>query len=66
MSKPAAKKQNKLVMTVKKYQFMFEELVKRDFKQRYKRSILGMAWSILSPLLTLLVMRVIFTEFLGK
>ena len=45
---------------------MFEELVKRDFKQRYKRSILGMAWSILSPLLTLLVMRLIFSHILGK
>lgn len=45
---------------------MFTELVKRDFKQRYKRSILGMAWSILSPLLTLLVMRVIFTAIFAK
>ena len=51
---------------IAKYWFMFEELVKRDFMQRYKRSILGMAWSVLSPLLTLLVMKVIFTEFLGK
>ncbi len=49
-----------------KYRFMFEELVKRDFKQKYKRSILGMGWSILSPLMTLLVMKVIFTEFFAK
>ena len=49
-----------------KYSFMFEELVKRDFKQKYKRSVLGAAWSILSPLLTLLVMRLIFTQILGK
>ncbi len=66
MSKTTARKKTGIVDTMKKYQFMFEELVKRDFKQRYKRSILGMAWSILSPLMTLLVMRVIFTEFLGK
>ena len=26
-----------------KYRFMFEELVKRDFKQKYKRTVLGMA-----------------------
>ncbi len=52
--------------TISKYWFMFEELVNRDFKQRYKRSILGMAWSIISPLMTLLVMKIIFTEFLGK
>jgi len=56
----------KLAEKMKKYQFLFEELVNRDFKQKYKRSILGMGWSILSPLLTLLVMRAIFTTFFGK
>ena len=51
---------------LKKYQFLFEELVKRDFKKKYKRTILGMAWSILSPLLTLLVMKLVFTQFFGR
>ena len=51
---------------LKKHQFLFEELVKRDFKQKYKRTVLGMAWSILSPLLTLLVMKVVFTQFFGR
>lgn len=51
---------------LKKYQFLFEELVKRDFKKKYKRTVLGMAWSILSPLLTLLVMRLVFTQFFGR
>lgn len=45
---------------------MFEELVKRDFKQKYKRTALGMAWSILSPLLTLLVMSLVFTRYFGR
>ena len=48
------------------YQFLFEELVKRDFKKKYKRTVLGMAWSLLSPLLTLLVMRLVFTRFFGR
>ena len=51
---------------LKTYQFLFEELVKRDFKKKYKRTVLGMAWSILSPLLTLLVMRLVFTQFFGR
>lgn len=51
---------------IKKHQFLFEELVKRDFKQKYKRTVLGMAWSILSPLLTLLVMSLVFTQFFGR
>ena len=51
---------------LKESQFLFEELVKRDYKKKYKRTILGMAWSILSPLLTLLIMRVVFTRFFGQ
>lgn len=52
--------------TLKKHQFLLEELVKRDFKKKYKRSILGMGWSILSPLLMLLVMSLVFTRFFGR
>ena len=51
---------------LKKHQFLFEELVKRDFKKKYKRSVLGVGWSILSPLLTLLVMKLVFTQFFGR
>lgn len=55
-----------MLTKLKQYQFLFEELVKRDFKKKYKRTILGMAWSLLSPLLTLLVMRIVFTQFFGR
>ena len=51
---------------IRKYKFLFEELVKRDFKKKYKRTVLGILWSLLSPLLTLLVMRIVFTEFFGR
>ena len=51
---------------LQQYKFLFEELVKRDFKRKYKRTVLGMAWSVLSPLLTLMVMRVVFTQFFGR
>ena len=51
---------------LKENKFAFEELVKRDFKQKYKGTVLGMLWSILSPLLTLLVMRLVFTNFFGR
>jgi ABC-2 type transport system permease protein len=49
-----------------KNQFLLEELIKRDFVTKYKRTVLGMAWSILSPLLTLLIMRLVFTSFFGR
>lgn len=51
---------------LKRHQFLFEELVKRDFKKKYKRTVLGMTWSVLSPLLTLLVMRLVFTQLFGR
>lgn len=54
-----------MIAKLKRYQFLFEELVKRDFKKKYKGTFLGMAWSILSPLFMLLVMRVVFTRFFG-
>ena len=49
-----------------RHRFLFEELVKRDFKKKYKRTVLGMAWSVLSPLLQLLVMSMVFTRFFGR
>jgi ABC-2 type transport system permease protein len=50
----------------RQYQFLFEELVRRDFKKKYKRTVLGMFWSVLSPLLMLLVMKLVFTQFFGR
>ena len=50
----------------KKYSFLFEELVKRDFKKKYKRTVFGMGWSMLMPLLTLFVMKLVFGQFFGR
>ena len=57
---------NSTLDRLRQYQFLFEELAKRDFKKKYKRTVLGMAWSMLSPMLTLLVMRLVFTQFFGR
>ncbi len=48
------------------YQFVFTELVKRDFKKKYKRSVLGVLWSMLAPLFTLLIMNFVFSNFFGR
>lgn len=55
-----------MIEKLKENQFLFEELVKRDFKKKYKRTALGMFWSMLSPLLSLLVMALVFTQFFGR
>jgi len=54
-----------MIQKMRQYRFLFEELVKRDFKTKYKGTVLGMGWSLLSPMLTLLVMNLIFGQFFG-
>lgn len=51
---------------IKQNWFLFEELVKRDFTKKYKHTILGMFWSVLSPLLMLTVMALVFTNLYGR
>ena len=55
-----------MLAKINENRFLFTELVKRDFKKKYKRTYLGMLWSVFSPLLTLFVMRVVFTRFFGR
>lgn len=55
-----------MLTKIKKYEFLFSELVKRDFKKKYKRTVLGMVWSVLAPLLNVLVLLVVFTQFFGR
>lgn len=44
-----------------RYQFLIKQLVSRDFKTKYRRSVLGVFWSFLNPLLTMLVQYVVFS-----
>ena len=44
-----------------KYRFLLNQLIARDFKTKYKRSVLGVLWSLLNPLLTMFVQYVIFS-----
>jgi len=57
---------HRLIVRAKKRRFLFEELVKRDFRQKYKRTLLGMGWSILDPLLALLILYAVFGFFFGR
>lgn len=46
----------------KKYKFLLFQLVSRDFKVKYKRSVLGVVWSLLYPVLTMSVMALVFNN----
>ena len=47
--------------SIRKYSFLIRQLVSRDFKSKYKRSVLGMLWSFLNPLLTMSIQYVVFS-----
>ena len=49
-----------LAQSAKKYSFLLSQLIARDFKVKYKRSVLGMLWSLLYPVLMMCVMAVVF------
>ena len=49
-----------------KYRELFFQLVSRDVKLKYRRSILGYLWSMLNPLLTMLVMVIVFSAMFSR
>lgn len=52
----------KVVYMLNKYSFLMKQLVSRDFKTKYKRSVLGVLWSFLNPLLTMAVQYAVFSR----
>ena len=49
-----------------KYKDLLKQLVIRDIKLRYRRSFLGYVWSVLNPLLIMLVMTVVFSTMFSR
>ena len=48
-----------------RYRFLLGELVKKGIKLKYRRSYLGILWSLLEPLLTMIVLTVVFGTLFG-
>ena len=48
------------------YRFLLSELVKKGIKLKYRRSYLGIIWSLLEPLCTMIVLTVVFGTILGN
>lgn len=51
-----------IIYNFKKYAFLMQQLVSRDFKVKYKRSVLGIVWSLLYPVLMMGVMAIVFSN----
>lgn len=54
------------IQEFKKYRFLLSELVKRGIVLRYRRSYLGMAWTLLEPLLNMIVLTFVFGTLFGN
>lgn len=48
------------------YRFLLWELVKKGIKLKYRRSYLGIIWSMLEPLLTMIVLTIVFGTLFGN
>lgn len=48
------------------YKDLLKQLVKRDLKLKYRRSVLGYVWSILNPLLVMCIMSLVFSTMFSK
>lgn len=52
----------KIIINFKKYSFLMSQMISRDFKVKYKRSVLGIIWSLLYPVLMMAVMALVFSN----
>lgn len=62
VAKPASHAKNDF----EKDKFVLKQLVTKDFKIKYRRSVLGVAWSVLNPLLMMVVMSIVFSTIFGQ
>lgn len=51
-----------MVKELIKYRNLINELVVRDIKKKYRRSVLGILWSMLNPLLMMLITAMVFSS----
>gem|GEM_PF-1977098 len=51
-----------IIINFKNYWFLITQLISRDFKVKYKRSVLGVVWSLLNPILMMTVMSIVFSH----
>ena len=48
-----------------KYRFLLRELVNKNIKLQYRNSVLGLFWTFLQPLLTMIVLSLVFGQIFG-
>lgn len=55
-----------LISVFVKYRALVDQLVQRDIKTKYRRSVLGLLWTVLNPLLMMTVLSIVFSYFFSR
>ncbi|MEI3521373.1 MAG: ABC transporter permease [Anaerosacchariphilus sp.] len=55
-----------LISVFVKYRALIDQLVQRDIKTKYRRSVLGLLWTVLNPLLMMTVLSIVFSYFFSR
>lgn len=53
----------KTLKRIKDHRYLLSQLVRKEIKLRYKRSVLGVLWSLLHPLLMMIIFTIVFSRF---
>lgn len=48
----------------KKFQPLLYELVARDVKIKYRKSVLGVLWTLLNPLMMMIILSIVFSNLM--
>lgn len=66
MMKESKSVMKKYLKNFLRYKYLLTELVKKNIKLKYRRSYLGILWTLIEPLLTMLVLTLVFGTFFGN
>lgn len=66
MEKKKFKPKSGSFLEVFQYKDLLIQLVRRDLKLKYRRSVLGYLWSVLNPLLVMIVMTIVFSQMFSR
>ncbi len=59
-------RENNFIDNFKRYSSLLSELVRRDIKIKYRRSVLGILWSLLDPLFSMIVLTLVFSTLFHR
>ena len=52
------------IREIRRYKYLILQLTRRDILARYKRSFLGVAWTMINPLMMMIILSIVFSQLL--